>query len=188
MNLVYGQLAAVGVSAPDRTCVAGQADGDQAWWLVHTRSRHEKALAADLDKAGIDYFLPLVLTRRTWSGRSFHVHLPLFPSYLFLFGCQIDRYTTLTTRHVAAIIPVHDQRQLHGDLEQIQRVCASRQAVDLYPQLCRGSRCRVIRGPLAGLEGVVLHRRGSWRVYVAVQAIGQSAELEIDPAHLEVLA
>jgi hypothetical protein len=59
--------------------------------------------------------------------------------------------------------------------------------VDLYPGLRRGRRCRVVAGSLKGVEGVVLRRRGLYRVYVGVEALGQSAELEIDPSLLEVI-
>jgi hypothetical protein len=34
---------------------------------------------------------------------------------------------------------------------------------------------------------VVIRRRGPWRVYVGVDFLGQSAELEIDPMLLEVI-
>ena len=33
------------------------------WWLVHTRPRHEKALAADLESMGISFFLALAIRR-----------------------------------------------------------------------------------------------------------------------------
>jgi len=44
-----------------------------------------------------------------------------------------------------------------------------------------------VRGTLGGLEGVVIRRRGPWRVYVGVDFLGQSAELEIDAADLVIL-
>ena len=34
------------------------------WWVVHTKSRNEKALAHDLIRRNIDYFLPM-----TWKVR-----------------------------------------------------------------------------------------------------------------------
>jgi hypothetical protein len=82
---------------------------------------------------------------------------------------------------------VADQERLKADLRHIHRVVVSKEPVDLYPRLRRGCRCRVITGTLAGLEGVVLRRRGLWRVYVGVEFLGQSAELEIDPMLLEVI-
>jgi transcriptional antiterminator RfaH len=158
------------------------------WWLVHTKSRCEKALAADLDRHGIGYFLPLARRRRLHGGRRVEVLMPLFPSYLFLSGGGDERYETLMTHRVAQIIEVVNQERLKDELRQVHRVMLSHEPVDLYPGLQQGQRCRVTGGPLAGLEGVVLRRRDWCRVYVGVEALGQSAELEIDPALLELVA
>src|SRR5438105_2419012 len=52
------------------------------WWVAHTRSRCEKALAWDLLRRGIVYFLPMVERVRMSGGRKRRFLLPLFPSYL----------------------------------------------------------------------------------------------------------
>jgi transcription antitermination factor NusG len=158
------------------------------WWLVHTKSRCEKALATDLDRHGIGFFLPLARMRRRHGGRRVEVLMPLFPSYLFLNGGPDERYATLMTHRAAQIIEVVDQEHLKNELRQIHRVIVSREPVDLYPGLQQGQRCRVTGGPLAGLEGVVLRRRDACRIYIGVEALGQSAELEIDPSLLETIA
>lgn len=88
---------------------------------------------------------------------------------------------------MAQVLEVADQARMRYDLAQIQRVVESDMPVDLYPRLRVGARCRVRAGSLMGLEGVVLRRRGPWRVYVSVQFVGQSAELEIEPDLLELL-
>ncbi len=157
------------------------------WWVVHTKSRQEKALLADLGKLNIGCYLPLVSVKRRYGGRTFRLQLPLFPSYLFMCGNEDHRYATLMTHRAAAVIRVADQERLKYELRQIFRVTTGEDPVDLYPGLRRGRRCRVVSGSLAGLEGIVLRRRGACRVYVGVQALGQSAELEIDPSLLEVI-
>ena len=157
------------------------------WWVLHTKPRNEKAVAADLLDKGVSLFLPLVESRRTYRGRARFARIPLFPGYVFLCGGPEDRQAALRTNRIANVLEVADQQRLRADLRQIQRVVEGPEPVDLYPRLRRGRRCRVIAGPLAGLEGVVLRRRGPWRVYIGVEFLGQSAELEIDSALLEVI-
>jgi transcription antitermination factor NusG len=157
------------------------------WWVLHTRARNEKAVAASLEKLRINHFLPLVEHRRIYSGRVHLVKIPLFPGYVFLCGGSEDRLAALRTNRIANVLEVGDQERLKTDLRHIQRVVESNEPVELYPRLRRGCRCRVTSGVLAGLEGVVLRRRGPWRVYVGVEFLGQSAELEIDPMLLEVI-
>lgn len=157
------------------------------WWLVHTKSRCEKALATDLDRLGIKYFLPLARMRRRHGGRPVQVLMPLFPSYVFLCGGADERYATLMTRRVAHVIEIADQQRLKDELRQVYHVMVSHEPVDLYPGLRQGRRCRVLAGPLVGLEGIVLRHRDLCRVYVGVDVLGQSAELQIDPSLLEVI-
>jgi transcriptional antiterminator RfaH len=158
------------------------------WWLVHTRPRNEKALSADLDRMGIDHFLPLVCRKRRYGRRTTSVLIPLFPSYLFLCGQDPEeRYAALRTNRIAKLIDVADQERLKVDLRHVYTTTTGDQPVDLYPGIRRGRRCRVTYGSLKGLEGVVIRRRGQCRVYVGVDILGQSAEVEIDPSLLEVI-
>ena len=157
------------------------------WWVLHTKARNEKALSDDLRRLHIQHFLPLVRCRRSYAGRAREVTIPLFPSYVFLCGGEEDRLASLKTNRIANVLDVPDQDRLKVDLRQIQRVVESSKPVDLYPRLRKGCRCRVVRGSLAGLEGVVIRRPHLWRVYVGVDFLGQSAELEIDPTLLEIL-
>ena len=157
------------------------------WWVLHTRSRNEKKVADHLTHRNVQHFLPLAHHRRTYGGKAKEVSIPLFPGYVFLCGGPEDRLEALRTNRIANILEVADQEQLKRDLRQIELVVQSDEPVDLYPRLQKGARCRVIAGSLEGLEGVVLRRRGPWRVFVAVHFIAQSAELEIDSALLEVI-
>lgn len=95
--------------------------------------------------------------------------------------------SALRTRRVANVLAVPDQARIRFDLGQIWRVVESEAPVDLYPRIRKGARCRVVRGSLSGLEGVVIRRKRPWSVFVGVDFLGQSAELEIDPADLMIL-
>ena len=157
------------------------------WWALHTKPRNEKALALDFDRHGITYYLPLMRHRRTLRGRPRYVDLPLFPGYVFLCGQWEDREAAVKTNRLVTVLDVPDQKRLMGDLGRVQRVLASNTPVDLYPGLRRGARCRIRSGPLAGLEGIVIRRSTPWKVYIDVQFIAQSAELEVDPILLDVI-
>lgn len=157
------------------------------WWVVHTKARHEKALASELGMLGIAYFLPLALVERRYGGRSTFVRIPLFPGYLFLCGESNERETALRTHRAAHVIKVADQEGLKCSLRQIYRTITSDVPVDLYPGIRVGRRCRISRGALIGLEGIVIYRRSVCRVSIAVHILGQSAEVEVDPELLEVI-
>ena len=48
------------------------------WYAIRTRSRHEKMVSDQLERQGIENFLPLVKHSRQWSDRVKEVELPLF--------------------------------------------------------------------------------------------------------------
>ena len=155
------------------------------WWVAHTRSRHEKALAVDLQSMGVQYFLPMVQRTQIISGRRFRCLHPLFPGYVFFVGDSEDRYRALTTSHIANVINVVDQAQLVHELSQIELALTNPAGLDPFPFLQEGKRCRIARGALAGIQGVVVHRSGTTRLVLQIEMLGQAVATEIDPSLLE---
>src|SRR3954463_5805414 len=108
-----GSAATTGVNSP------GGAVG--SWFVLRTRSRHEKILAGELSARGIANFLPLITCTKHYGGRKVRVELPLFPGYLFLRGSLDQAYEADRTDRVAQIICVTDQRRLDQELHDIER-------------------------------------------------------------------
>jgi len=157
------------------------------WWVVHTKPRQEKALARDLLRSSIPYFLPMYEARRRSRGRSWKAVLPLFPGYIFFCGDKDDRLRVLDTGRVAKLIPVRDQTGFVAELSSLRRVMDAGLGVDPYPELKTKNRCRVRSGPLQGLEGQVVRRKGKARFIVTISILGQGASVEIDGNELEPL-
>jgi len=182
------QCTSAGQSTPmPGGVVAMLASWEGCWWVLHTKPRQERALAKTLAHVGVRHFLPLVRRCRTYGHRRVESTIPLFPGYLFLCGDATDRLAALRTNRIARVLEVPDQDRLRRELNHVGRIVEGDCPVELYPGLRDGCRCQVISGPLTGLEGIVLRRRGPWRVYVAVTFLGQSAELEIEPDRLRVM-
>jgi transcriptional antiterminator RfaH len=158
------------------------------WWVLQTKARHEKTFACELRELGIDHFLPLVSVPRTYGRRRVHVQLPLFPGYVFVaFAFDEDRIHSLRTQRVARTLPVDDQERLRGELENIRRALILGERVRLYPGIKIGRKCRVVAGPLKGLEGTVVRRNKKGRIYLEVATLGQSAMADVELMHLEAV-
>ena len=157
-----------------------------SWWVARVLPRQEKALARDLLRASISYFLPMYTVVRSSRGRSWKATLPLFPGYVFVCGQEPDRSVALATGRIATLIAVHDQAGLVSELAAILRLTESGLAMDPYPALGRGSRCRVRSGPLQGVEGKVVRRKCQTRFVVDVTILGQGVTAEIDGSLLEL--
>jgi transcriptional antiterminator RfaH len=118
----------------------------------------------------------------------FRSYLPLFPGYVFLFGDHEQRSAALETNLVAMVLPVRDQFQFQSDLQRVQRLITSGKSVVPEDRLERGDRVRLVKGPLAGLEGIVLRRGQQLRFVVEVQMLQSAVSAEVENWMLEPVA
>jgi len=155
--------------------------GDAArWWALHTRPRAEKTLARKFLGRSLPFFLPLY--KRQWRnrGRLQCSHVPLFPSYLFLFGDDQKRVEALTTNLIVRSIAVADQDQLHTDLARVHHLITADAPLTPEDRLQPGRQVEIIRGPLTGLVGKVLRRGKKLTFHVEVQLLQRGVSVEIE--------
>ncbi len=157
------------------------------WWVAHTKSRNEKALAQDLIRRDISYFLPMCRKVRRQKGRIIRSLLPLFSGYLFFCGNENQRIELLRTNRVANLIEVKNQAKLIEELSQIE--LALKTGSDLAPHkyIKTGQRCRVTAGALADLQGIVIKTKGAARLVLQIDMLGQAASVEIDVDMIEIV-
>jgi len=157
------------------------------WWVAHARPRNEKALALDLRARGIFHYLPLCLrsTRGKTTGRLSRSIVPVFPGYVFFNGNEAQRVLALTTNRIANVLRVADQRQLVGELQQIQQVLCTQTDFDREATIEVGQWARVIAGPLRGIEGIVCKRMSRMRLALNVRMLSQSVLVEVSRDTLE---
>ncbi|MDD5063240.1 MAG: transcription termination/antitermination NusG family protein [Phycisphaerae bacterium] len=157
------------------------------WWVAHTKSRSEKALAKDLIQKDISYFLPMSWKVRRQRGRTIRSLLPLFSGYLFFCGKESQRIEVLRTNRVANLLAVTNQQKLLDELSQIERALRTGVALTTHRYIKAGQHCRVIGGALAGLHGIVVKTRDTMRLLLQVDMLGQATSVEIDTDMIEVI-
>ena len=157
------------------------------WWVAHTKSRNEKALAHDLKVRNISYFLPMTWKVRQHSHRTIKSLLPLFTGYMFFCGSEHDRLEVLRTNRVAGLIEVHDQHQLVDELTPIERLLRKGAPLKPHKYIEAGQRCRVTAGALAGAEGIVVQTSRETRLVMQVDILGQATSVEVEMEMIELL-
>lgn len=172
------------ITWPEATSIC---DFTGLWWVAHTKSRNEKALAHDLTRKDISYFLPMTWKVRSRRGRKLRSLLPLFSGYLFFCGDEKQRIQLLKTNRVANLLEVKNQQKLLTELLQIEQ--ALRTGANLTPHryIKKGQHCRVTAGPLANLQGIVLKTKRTARLVLQIDMLGQAASVEIDTDLIEVI-
>ena len=81
-------------------------DSKLRWWVLHTRPRSEKSLARRLVAHKVSFYLPLYQRRQRYQRRLVASYLPLFTSYLFLWGDEQSLIKAFDTKLVVGSIDV----------------------------------------------------------------------------------
>jgi transcriptional antiterminator RfaH len=164
---------------------AGPKSVDRQWMVVYTKARQEKALARDLLRREVPFYLPVVKRTAIYRGRRRTRYLPLFSGYVFLYGSEAERIASLTTNHISRVLAVSDAEELVRELRNLRQLIAADAPLTVESRLAPGRRVRVRQGAFAGIEGTVLVRRGETRLLVSINFLQQGASVEIDDFQLE---
>lgn len=158
---------------------------ERQWWVLYTKSKQEKAIARELLAQEVPFYLPLVTKLTYVRGKGVPSRKPLFAGYVFLFGTDEERVLGLKTNRISRVLPVDDPEQLQRELGDLERLIRSGAPLTIEARLAPGRPVRIRSGPLEGLEGTVITRRGQTRLLVSVQFLQQGASVEIDDYMLE---
>jgi transcription termination/antitermination protein NusG len=163
--------------------------GRAQWYAVHTRSNFEKRTADELQARGVSSYLPAYLEIHQWKDRKQKVSRPLFPGYVF--GQFSDypeaRLQVLKTVGVVRILGFNGEIEpiSEREIEAVRRILDARVPCFAHPLLSEGRRVRVIRGALAGLEGILARIKNQSRLVVSVPLLNQSVAAEMNASDVE---
>jgi transcription antitermination factor NusG len=160
---------------------AGFSESPKQWFAVSTIAKHEKAIARQLEQRSLEHYLPLYRCLRQWKDRKVTLDLPLFSGYIFVRISGLNKGAVERIPGVlrivsfnSALVPIAEE-----EIERLRKVAELWNA-EPYPYLCQGKRVRVCSGPLDGIEGIVLHRKGKVRIVISVDSIMRSFHIELD--------
>ena len=166
--------------------------GWSSWFVVHTRSRHEDKVLNLLREKHIPVFLPKMQVWSRRRDRRLKVQVPLFRGYLFVSVPETGSHwmTLLQTRGVVRVLGTSGKpvSLVRREVESIHLMVES--GADLHPlnSLVGGDRVRVLEGPLAGVEGYVLRRKGKEQIVVSVDLLARSVAVDLNEGLLEKIA
>lgn len=154
------------------------------WFALYVKSRHEFVTNAELNKKGIDTFLPSVKKWRQWKDRRKLVNFPLFPGYLFvhIYPHPEEFFNVLKTRGALNLVssescyptPVQPE-----DISSLRLLIESERELDIFPYLREGTSVRVRKGPLKGVEGILRKKEDQYMFLVDIRLLGRSVGVRI---------
>lgn len=164
---------------------------DRLWYVLHTKSRHEKVVNELLLKKSVEAYLPLVTVRSKRRDRKVMIRVPLFPGYVFVKTDLHPKSHLEVVKTAGAVrllgnklgpVSVPDQT-----VESLQIMVASNHPVTTGHRLKSGDKVMVVFGPFTGVVGTFVRYGGKGRVVVNIEALGQYAGVEVSADDIEVI-
>jgi transcription antitermination factor NusG len=150
------------------------------WWVIHTSPRSEKALARQLCRHGIPFYLPLYEKTAKRQRRLVRSYLPLFPGYMFIVASEQQRSTAIHTNLVVNCLEVRDQQRLRSDLCRIHGLCETGELITPERKLQVGTVAEITSGPLKGYRGTIVRTGSAMRFVIEVDFLQSGASVEVD--------
>ncbi len=159
------------------------------WCAVHTRYQHESSVHTLLSMKGFHTFFPTYRRISRWKDRKKEMTAALFPGYVFAADVRNERLSVLSTPGVCSIVSIAGVPAVipNHEIESIRRAVGSPYSIEPHAYLREGDLVRITRGPLNGIEGILVRKKGSLRLVVSVEMLGRAAAIEIDGASIEAV-
>ncbi len=160
------------------------------WYAANVRSRHEFKATEKLISRGIETFLPTVERLRKWKDRNKLIVFPLFPGYIFVRTTK-ESENLLSVLKVPGIvrmlctIPGLPDEIPEDQITSLKKLVDNKEALDPYPYLTEGQMVRIIKGPLAGVEGILNEKVDKHVLVLSVDVLRQGVALTINAADVE---
>lgn len=163
----------------------------KSWFVLRTKPRNEKKVYQQIISKDVEVFLPLMPTIRIWSDRKKKILVPLFPSYLFIYGDETDRLRAiqgtigaigyLMYRKRPAIVTEREIENIKISLREPERIKVDKLTIT------EGSLVEITAGPFRGMTGIVVEIRGSYRLVVNIVELNASLNIELTYSEVKLL-
>jgi transcriptional antiterminator RfaH len=155
---------------------------EEKWYAIYTRPRAEKLVFQRLVEAGIETFLPLQKTYRTWSDRKKLIEKPLLSSYIFVKTNNKCFPIVYKTNGVVKFVSFEGQPVSipQNQIDNLRLLINSNAEIEVSSEkFATGDNVEVINGALVGLTGELIKIGSKNRVVVRIDRLDQNLILKI---------
>ncbi len=163
----------------------------KSWFVLRTKPRNEKKVYQQVISKDVEVFLPLIPSIRIWSDRKKKILVPLFPSYIFIYGDESERLKAirgtigamgyLMYRKRPAVVTEKEIENIKISLQEPERIKVDKGIIK------EGSYVEITNGPFRGLTGIVIEIRGSYRLVVNIVELNASLNIELTYSEVKFL-
>ena len=163
---------------------------DKSWFAIYVKSRTEKKVSSELEKQGIDHYLPLIKILKQWSDRKKWVHEPLFRSYVFVHVDPLQYFEVLKAINVVRYITFEGKavKIPPQQIEAVKYFLDDAEPMELSEESWeKGQQVEVITGNMTGLTGELVEVKNKHQVRIKIEAINQVIFIQIPKNRLRII-
>jgi transcription antitermination factor NusG len=163
---------------------------EKKWFVVYTKSRCEKKVAALLAKRNVENYCPLNRIMKQWADRKKLIYEPLFTSYVFIHACEKEIFSIkqITSDIVNFVYWIGKPATIKDDeIDNIKKFLNQHMDIQLEKQDVQISdQVRIISGPLMNVEGNVKAITNN-KVKLSLPSLGYMMVAEVKISNVEVI-
>jgi transcription termination/antitermination protein NusG len=161
------------------------------WYVLHTRSKFEKVVRDALLKKNKEAFLPTIKKRSKRRDRKLFLQAPIFPGYLFV-NAGVSPAEKLDVLKTVGVVRILGNRDVPYPVEpeiidSLKIIVQANEDVLTGQCFHKGDPVRVTYGPFTGAIGLFVRYQKTGRIVVNIDAMGQSAAVEVSADEVEPL-
>ena len=161
---------------------------EKQWYVLYVKSRSEKKLKSKFDTSDIEAYLPLKVDYRRWSDRVKKVHVPLFPSYVFVRISAAEVPDIYRFSEIVSVVKTGNNYACLSDegIISIKRFEESGMLLEIGKEpLGMGEAVEIIAGPLVGMKGVLIEKAGHSRFVLRLDVLDQVIKVQLPSYQLK---
>lgn len=164
--------------------------GERKWHIFYLCPRAEKKVYKILIDLNHEVFFPTVQTLRVWKNRQKkRIELPLFPNYLFVNTYEHELYDIRRLPKVVTYVSCCGKPSSISvqEMAGVKRMLGLERGLSVETKFYKGEKVKVIAGPLAGYEGLLVRQNGKTRFGIQLKAIEHTVFVDLKTSSLEKL-
>lgn len=167
---------------------------ERRWFVVRTSSKHEKQAVRELQRLGIEAWIPLREKVFNYPSKKVSRELPLLTGYVFVNILREEEHTVRSANYVSCFLKLGQARRRVTDAEMnLLRKLSTDRSLDWEEMetsfaFIEGTPVEIIKGPLAGVRGHYVNKKNKKTFVIALGSLHTClATCEVDPRFLVAL-
>lgn len=157
------------------------------WFVIYTKSQHEKKLAKWAKEHDIEYYLPQYEKEHIYQYKKVKFTKPIFTGYFFTKCTLAEKDTLVISGNCVNFLKVEHQASFVRDLNRIYLARTGNMVIEEHPYLEKGMLVRFKSGPLLGHYGYVENSDNLDKVILQVKVMKNAVSVETNALDVEVI-